>query len=111
MSISQIRKNLISPTPAPTFAPTQSCPGPHVKMSSAKEKGKKSALVDSDSEDDEPVPWTLDALSGDYSDVNIISTLTKPDIYTYNTQKSKKALKGMFANLCKAREEDYLMNA
>lgn len=61
-----------------------------------------------DSEDDEPVPWTLEALGGDYSEENIIKTLTDEEKYTYHTKKSEKAFHNLFKIKCQVAEEIYL---
>jgi hypothetical protein len=68
----------------------------------------KDTLGLTDSEDDEPVPWTLDALGDDYGDEKIISTLTDEEHYTYHTRKSMKALFNLFKIKCEVAEEQYL---
>jgi hypothetical protein len=95
-SIAQIRDRLRNPVP-------------ETKMEDpAPVKQLKEVLDISDSEDDEPVPWDLDALAGDYSDENIIKTLTDEDNYTYNTKKSQKAFRKLFVLKCQVAQDNYL---
>lgn len=69
---------------------------------------KKQLIPDSDSEDDEPIPWTMEALGGDFSTDNIISSLTDESQFTYNTKKSKKEFRNMFRIICQTMEDVYL---
>lgn len=94
-SIAEIRNKIRNPVP--------------VQMEKKPEvvKQLEDALGISD-EDDDPVPWTLEALGGDFSEDNIIKTLTDDEKYTYNTKKSDKAFHNLFKIKCEVAEEAYL---